>query len=730
MAVLVACAPPREIVPVTSVPVRSDTTARPAVTPPTQAALLPYADVPTGRFDGGKMWTFDNPPVAYFQEEYGLTVDSLWLARARGASLRFGTGCSASFVSAMGLIMTNHHCARESITEVEEEGEGLLDAGFLATSRAEERAVEDLYVDRLMAIDDVTAEVYALDRADMPPSARAAERDRQAEALGSRLTAEAKATDSTRVVEVVPLYNGGRYAAYTYERLDDVRLVMAPELQVGFFGGDWDNFTYPRYNLDVAFFRAYDKAGRPIRPSHYFRWSDDGAAEGDPVFVVGSGGSTSRLATVSQLEYLRDHELPATLTLLDKRARILREYVDANPEEADAYDLRNAYFSLQNTRKSLQGQLDGLQSDWLIPRKGAAELALQQKILQSDSLSAEYRSVFGELAAVQLSKEASLETAQAFAFFLNPSLSSRILARAMYGYVLTLIRQRGAPPQQRAEIREEALEIESFPPELEKQLIALRISELRDALGPQDASVRRLLGDSTPEEVAALLVDSTALKDSSSFRVLLDKNYLTSGDASVEAIEVIAPLYFTQNQQLESFEEREQALNSRLGRARFAVYGHEVPPDATFSPRLSDGRVLAYEVDGYAIPPFTTYFGLYERFYASSGQSEWTLPERWIDAPATFDRSTPLNLVSTNDITGGNSGSPLLNADLEIVGLIFDSNMQALPNEFIYTDGQARSVSVDSRGILAALVEVYGAHDLAGELLRGMDRPAEEAGGR
>ncbi|MFT4605583.1 MAG: hypothetical protein ACI9W4_002325 [Rhodothermales bacterium] len=716
--VLAACAPPVQVVPVTRAPVIPATRTEAAVSP-VQPRVNPYAGIETGRFDSGKMWTFDQPPTDYFSEEYGLEADSAWFARARAAALRFSSHCSASFVSGEGLVMTNHHCARESITEVQEDGENLLKEGFLASTRADERKVKDLYVDKLELIRDVTDEIYEADRKDMPAGARAADRDRRATDLGTKLTKQIEAADSTRFVEVVPLYNGARYAAYTYRRYKDVRLVMAPELQIGFYGGDADNFTYPRYNLDMSFFRAYDAAGDPVVPEHFFPWSTSGASVDEAVFVVGNGGSTSRLNTVSQLEYLRDNEIPVTLDLLGARSAAFEKYIAEHPEDAEEYDLENAHFSIQNTLKSLEGQLGGLQSDWLIPRRGAAEEMLRASLTESDSLSRAYRGLFQEIAAVQGSKKASLGTAGAFAFFLHPTMGSRILARAMYGYVFTLVRQRGAPPEQRLEIRKEALAIKSFPAGLEKELITLRLQELERALGKADASIKRLLAGRTPAEVASALVDSTVLGDSTAFRKLLDDNFLSSRDAAVEPIEVIGPLYFTQSQQLSSFEEREAGLNARLGRARFAVYGHAVAPDATFSPRISDGLVRGYAEGTALIPPFTTFSGLYGRYQALGHEKDWALPERWIKRPESMNLETPLNLVTTNDITGGNSGSPLVNRDLEVVGLIFDSNLEALPNEFVYTDTRARAVSVDSRGILQALEEIYGATELVKELKQG-----------
>ncbi len=713
--VFASCAPPVQLVPVTSAPVRNRPIERPPVVP-AEPEPSPYEGIVTGRFDAGKMWTFDNPPIEYFQAAYGVSPDSAWLAKAQGAALRFGTFCSASFVSASGLVMTNHHCARDSITEVSEEGENLIENGFLASGLDEERAVEDLFVDQLLSIRDVTQEIYSSADDRTTPSLQAAARKRRATALQSRLSSRVKAADSTKFVEVIALYQGGRYAAYTFRRYDDVRLVMAPELQIGFFGGDWDNFTFPRYNLDMSFFRVYHTSGEPLTPEHHFSWSTEGVSRGQPVFVVGSPGSTSRMTTVTQLEYERETGRPVAIELLENRARILRQYILEHPAEVAEYDLQNGYFSVQNSIKSMIGQLRGLNSEWLIPRRGAGEENLKSEIAKSDSLTRLYGTVFNEIDAVQRSKKASEGAARAFTFFLNPAMSSRVLSRAMYGYVYTLLKQRGAPPGQLKEIRDEALEIEDWPKELEQEFIALRLGELRQALGASDASVKRILGSLTPEEAAKAMVDSTALADSSGFRTLLDENYLFSGDATVPIIQALGPLYFTLNQQLEGFEEREQGLNARLARARFAVFGDSEPPDASFSLRISDGVVAGYSYNGTESPTHTTFYGLYDRYYASAGRSEWALPDSWLDPPVTFDYSTQLNLVSTNDITGGNSGSPLLNKNLEVVGLVFDSNIEALPNEYLFSDISGRTVSVDARGILEALEEIYGAGRLAQEL--------------
>ena len=703
------------------------TSAEPAPVPAAASPLAARFDtVQARRFDSGKMWTFDNPPLAYFEETYGFEPDSAWFNKARLGALRFADYCSASFVSPYGLIMTNHHCGRESITEVSGPGENLLDNGFYAASLEEERPVEDLYVDQLVAIEDVTGEVHAAAEDVRGREDQGRARARRAEAIESRMQNAAQARDSALQVQVIELYNGGRYSAYTFRRYDDVRLVMAPELDLGYFGGDADNFTYPRYALDMAFFRAYGDDGEPLITEHYFPWSEAGADEGDLVFVVGNPGATSRLSTVSQLAFERDYGLPQQLDALQTRSEILNAYIAAYPDSAEAYKLRNRLFSIENSIKNLRGQLQGLREGYVIARRGAAERRLQEGITATDTLRERYGDVLGELEELQISKEAVVDQAGAFTAFGNPDAGSALLTRALYGYVISLLRQRGGDPEQIEEYREEALEIGNVPPEVEEALVAARIRQMQQYLGERDPTVRRVLGGRTPEAFAEDLVARSALTDSARFAQLLEEGYLGSGDPSVPVIEAIAPVFFTYTQQLQDLGSQESDLEAALAQARFALEGTSFPPDASFSLRLADGVVKGYTYNGTLAPPYTTIFGLYGHYYAYGPESAWDLPERWLEAPETLERATPLNLVSTNDITGGNSGSPLLNEDLEVVGLVFDSNIEALPNEFLYTDDAARAVSVDARGILEALDDVYDADRIVLELTTGTRYETEE----
>jgi len=675
-----------------------------------------------GRFDQGKMWTFDNPPREYLRNEYGFAPRDRWFKKARLGALRFGEGCSASFVSPNGLVMTNHHCGREYITKVSRTNENLLDEGFYAESTEAERRAADLHVDQLIQIEDVTDEIYA-DLEDGRDTG-AQQRRQRVEELEETWTQEAKRKNNRLRVEVVSLYSGAKYSKYTYRRYEDVRLVMAPELRMGFFGGTPDNFTYPRYSFDVTFFRVYVD-DEPLETETHFSWDVDGAEEGEAVFVVGNPGSTSRLNTVAQLKYDRDHELPQRLNALRTRSGILEGYIRENPQQADAFDLRNPYFSIENSVKSLDGQLRGLRDPYLMARRGKAEIALYDSIQAVDSLRTRYASVIEKIKQNQQSKRIIADKNAAFVAFSNTSVGSRVLGRAVYAYYYDFLRTRGAAKDRLETIRSDAMEMDDWPKPVEKGFIAARLREVRDAFGASHPTVQKILQNRSPQEVAQHLVDNSALIDSTQYARLLGEGYLNSGDPSVPIINALAPLFFQTNRQLQDYISTEENLNARLNRARFAVYGPTMPPDASFTLRLSDGRIQSYPYNGTRASAFTNFFGLYDHYY-SYGADVWKLPARWLSPPQAFDLDTPFNLVSTNDIAGGSSGSPLLNRDLEVVGLIFDSNIEALPNEYLYTNRTARAISVDARGILEAIRDLYGADRLAQELTTGTLVPSED----
>jgi hypothetical protein len=710
------CGPSKETATVATVTETAPSTETKAPEPePVTVVPAGYDTVMAQRFDRGKMWTFENAPLDYFQAEYGFTPDEAWFRKARLGALRI-PNCSASFVSPHGLVMTNHHCARESISKVSKEGESLLDNGFYAESLDEERTVPDFYVEQVIEIEDVTDRVRS--RIRKGGDTRGQNRDQAIEQMQEEMTSAAQRRDKDLSVEIAALYSGARYSAYTYRTFSDVRLVMAPELTLGFFGGAPDNFTYPRYTLDVAFFRVYGDDGEPITPAQHFSWNLDGSETGDAVFVVGNPGSTSRLSTVSQLTFARDHILPGQLDILETRSNILRPYIEQNPEKADEYDLRNTFFSIENSVKNFRGQLRGLRDPYLVARRAKAEQALHDSIMAVDSLRGVYGNVLREIEDLQRSKRTASKKNTAFAAFAAPSLGSRVLTRAVYGYFYDTLKRRGAGSDRLENIREEAMTITDWPAEVEAPFIAARLREIRDAFGANDPTVRSIMSNRTPEEIASSLVETSALMDSTKFAEMFDASFLSSKDPAVPLIQAIAPLFFTTTRQMSDFSSTEETLNGRLARARFAVVGTEIPPDATFTLRIADGRVKEYNYNGTRANAFTNFYGLYDHYY-SYGSANWNLPERWVNMPQDLDLDTPLNLVTTNDISGGNSGSPLLNQDLEIVGLVFDSNIEALPNEFLYTTEKARAISVDARGILEAIRDVYEAERMVEELVEG-----------
>ncbi len=725
---LAGCLGSSETVSVTERPEPIPSTEEPVDTSTAPIIAMPagYDTVQARRFDQGKMWTFDDPPTAYFASTYDFDPDAQWFEQARLGALRFGSSCSASFVSPHGLIMTNHHCGRESISSVSHEEENLLESGFWARRAEDERPVPDLYVEQLVEIEDVTNRVYNREGR-RSNDATGQSRQQRANQLEEQLTEQAKQRDEQLQVDVVALYNGSRYSAYTYRRYDDVRLVMAPPLKLGFYGGSHDNFTYPRFALDVAFFRAYDADGEPLETEHYFGWSTEGAEPGDAVFAVGNPGSTSRLNTVSQLQFERDVTLPQQLTYLRERADLLDRYVTQHPNLAEGYDLRNTFFSIENSIKASEGQLRGLKNPYLIARRTAAEQALLDSIATTDSLDRKYGDVITQVQQLQQSKRVTARRSSAFTYFTSSQLSSRVITRGIYGYFHDQLRRRGAPEERLQEIRDQAMTIANWPAGVEEAFIAARLREIRNALGANDPTVSRLLKDRSPEQLARSLAQNSALTDSTRFRSLLETGYLSSDDPSVPVIEAIAPLFFTFNQQQQDFNATEQNLNARLARARLAVGGDRVPPDATFTLRIADGVVGGYAYNGTQAAPFTNFYGLYDHHF-SYRDDAWMLPDAWLDPPDAFDLATPLNMVSTNDISGGNSGSPLLSKELEIVGLIFDSNIEALPNQYLYTDQVARAISVDVRAILEVLEDFYGADRIARELRSGeLYRTEEEA---
>jgi hypothetical protein len=669
-------------------------------------------DTIPGRFDFGKMWTFEDAPADYFSETYGFAASPEWFERVRLSVLRV-PGCSASFVSGSGLVATNHHCIRGRLPAVQREGESLLDDGFLAASPEAERRIPGYHVDQLIAIEDVSDEVHAaVDRATTPEARRDA-RDRAIAEVQNRL----RQRHGDVHVEVRALYHGGRYSAYVFRRFPDVRLVMAPELEVGFFGGDPDNFTYPRYALDFAFLRVYGDDGRPLEPERWLTWSVDGVAEGSAVFVVGNPGSTSRLLTMSQLELSRDVVTPLSIQSMAERLAAMRMFYAAHPAEGEAMNLRNIMFSLSNSIKAFGGRLDALRTPEIMTRKRKSEEAFVASLMADAGLWERFGHVVDRIAAVQAEKRALAAPYGAFRLLGSPTASSATLRRAL-ALVEAQLAERAGDGTAAASLRRRAAETADQPAALDGMLLAIRLRELARHLGEDHELTRLALGGRSPDEAAAALLASSALaSQATTERAVRDPGL--DRDPAVVLAAALMPVYAAFAIEWDRLSEAEAELAAELGRARFEVYGTRIPPDGTGSPRITDGVVLPYEYNGTLAPIHTTFYGMYDRHRAHAGRPDWTLPERWLTAPDGLDLGTPLNFVSTADTFGGNSGSPAITPDLEIVGINFDRNIEGLSRDFIYLPEQGRNIMVDVRGISEALRHAYDAEVILAELSSG-----------
>jgi len=704
--------------------------AAPAPAPaPAAAAPAPVAPAPApfdvgnvdttvepGRYDMGKMWTFENPPLDYFQSEYGFTPSPAWLSHARLAALRL-PNCTASFVSGSGLVMSNHHCARESATAVSKPGEDLLTNGFYAAKQQDERRVPDLYVDQLVLLRDVTGEVTSGEAPGQPPEQQMGARERNIEQIEQRMG------DSTHLrCDVTTLYYGGRYSLYCYRRYTDVRLVFVPEKAIGYFGGDADNFTYPRYDLDVSFFRVYDDQQKPLKPQDFFAWSDSGAKEGDPVFVIGNPGSTSRLRTVAQLVHRRNEQYPFVVRMLESRGRILADYMTRHPETRAKHV--NDYFEIQNSLKSFRGELEGLRDPELMGRKVAFERNFRAAVMAKPELASRYGKLWDEIADLrgQIAKLAPTVNA------LNQGglLRSQTLATA-----LSLVRYAQAvsgpmPPPDSAlrEIRDDVAKA-NIDPALDAEVLAAQLDDAVHLIGGDDSWVKEALGGKSPREAAQAIVSGSVIPDSAKRVALLSQpgEIMTSTDPALKLVRDLLPRIRPVLQQYRGIQQQEEAKTGDLARALFEVYGPTIPPDATFTLRIADGVVKGYDYNGTTAPYYTTFYGLYDRNKSNPNNEAFALPPRWANPPAGFDLGTPLDMVMTNDIIGGNSGSPVIDKSGRLVGLIFDGNIESLPGDFIYTDVTARAVAVHEAAIRGALRTVYKAKRIADEL--GQPAPAK-----
>jgi hypothetical protein len=658
-------------------------------------------------YNMGKMWTFDYPPTDYFNKTYHFSPDSVWYKEARLSALLLANYCSASFVSSDGLVMTNHHCARESGPLVQRLGENFNEDGFYAAKLTDERKVPELYVDQLLRIEDITMQVKSLLSADTSASGDLERRDAAFKKIIKKYKTRGEWQDL--IIRPIQFYNGAKYSLYGYKRYKDVRLTFMPELMIGFYGGDYDNFTYPRYDLDCTFYRVYEN-GKPLKTDHYFKFSTNGASENEPVFVVGNPARTNRLYAVSDLEFQRDLSLPTAITLINDRLKVMYAY----NSKAKNDSITNVIFLFENSKKAYNGQLDGLKDPYLMARKAAFERKLQDEIKNNGGLS-DYAVIWDKI------RNENNEVRQIYKtyYFFNsrPVVTGQLLAFAndLNSYAsIAFANTAKRDSMKKTLISKPAVKVW----ELEKGFLAAYLKELVESFGKDDPIVLKALNGKTPEEAANNLLQTTKLNDPNVRANLLNGDSTTLknlNDPLLEIARLSKIRYKLASGKYDSIQNRLFAYRNRLGNLLYQLYGTSISPDATSSLRISDGIVKGYAYNGTIAPPQTTFYGMYNRFYSFNKQYPWNLPKRWQNPPSEL-LPVPLDFVTTNDIIGGNSGSPIINKNREVVGLAFDGNIESLPGNFIYTPDKNRCVGVTSEAMLKALHYIYKAKRLEEEL--------------
>jgi hypothetical protein len=663
------------------------------------------------------MWLFNNPPAELLKGKYDFSPGQEWYVHLQRASVRFNSGGSGSFVSPDGLVITNHHVGADCLQKLSTKEKDLVALGFYAKTAKEEIRCVDLELNVLQSIEDVTERVNAA----VKPQMSSADAYQARRAVMN--TIEKESLDQTGLrSDVVTLYHGGQYHLYRFKKYTDVRLVFAPEKAIAFFGGDPDNFEYPRYDLDVCFFRVYED-GKPAKIEHYLKWNPTGAGDGELIFVSGHPGRTDRLDTMAHIAFLRDMALPNALRKLFRWEVILSAFSAESRENARRAE--DDLFGIQNSRKARLGMLAGLQDPSIIQQKQADEQKLREAIEQNAALRESTGDPWADIVA-------ALKTWDGIYYDWDLLEQGSAFRSHLFGIARTLVRlvdESALPNADRLrEFREsnlESLKLQLFSEapiyeDLETVTLADSLSMFAEMKGMGDPLVREVLAGKSPQERAAELIDGTRLKSVELRKKLAEATPETirqSDDPMIQlALLVDPPARRLRKTYEEQIEEPMRQAYAKLAAARFAIYGTDVYPDATFTLRLAFGQVKGLTEHGRQIPPWTKMAGLYERAEEQGNQYPFELPQSWIKRKGRLDLDTPFNFVSTADIIGGNSGSPVVNRSGEIVGLIFDGNIYSLVLDFIYSEEKARAVSVHTAAITEALRKIYGANRILKEL--------------
>lgn len=670
------------------------------------------------KFDNGKMWTFEDAPVQYFQDTYGFKPDEQWLDKVRLSSLKFAAWCSASFVSGDGLVMTNHHCVDFISDRIQKDDENIYKSGFYAPTLEEERRIPNVWVTQLAYIKDVTSDVRDyIDKAS---------NKEEMEVKKDEIIKELVATYNEETgldCKVVPLYNGGKYSLYGYRRYDDIRAVFIAESEIGLYGGDPDNFTYPRYNCDFAFVRVYDENGSPLKTENFYKWSAEGPKPDEPLFVIGRPGSTERIKTVAQYLYMRDISERNKAMIFGRLTDVLTDLIKAQEKGYDEYT--KAFLLVSNSAKVFENEYKALKNNKLIARKVSFENNLKKAINSDPQKAAKYSHIWGSMENLMAEKNSIAP--QISSYGMNPSYTSDYYFAARS--VVEMAKELKKPEADRMDkYKSENLDatIDEIYAGIDTKYgyhkLALNADLMALNLGRDNEMYKTVYGGKESYQAADHALDHSFCDTKEELEAVLAKGadaLLSTDDALIKFYlksEEVLPKLLTK---LKEINASEDILEEELGRAVYSVYGTDIPPDATFTLRIGDGVMKGFEYNGTIAPENTTIYGLYDRYFSHKKEFPWDLPQNWLDAINKLDLSTPLNFVSTHDITGGSSGSPVINKNAEVVGIAFDGNIESIAGSYLYDDEYNRMVSVHSEGIVEVLGKVYGAGRIVKELRAG-----------